>query len=345
MPFTITKEIVNSASFLDETFIGSYFGTISDWSNETYTQEIANGYFKPKSEKQTVTFNLRMIFRNLSRSQDYNKGETFNGNIVINSPEAKVYGQIANYLAKLDKNENNLKIDDTADSNLRYTGSNPNNFVSFNNKLWRIVGNFNVYNAETNQYETLTKIVSNDSIGSYSWDENNIGSWNQASLMKFLNKEYINTINESSKMIAKVRWNLGEIYNGDPISLLNLYNAERGTNHVINPTDGVERKDYWDGKVGLIYPSDLAYASIDTTCRLNFNNCVVSNSNWLDFATWTISPNVNDQYGVIERQGTISSYNALDVYPVIYLKSNVTITGGIGTSLKPYLIDGDTYDS
>ena len=127
-------------------------------------------------------------------------------------------------------------------------------------------------------------------------------------------------------------------------SALNIYNAERGTNHVINPTDGVERKDYWDGKVGLIYLSDLAYASIDTTCRLNFKNCVDRNSIWLDFETWTISPNVNDQSGVIESHGTTSSYKALDVYPVIYLKSNVTITGGIGTSSKPYLIDGDIYE-
>ena len=63
------------------------------------------------------------------------------------------------------------------------------------------------------------------------------------------------------------------------------------------------------------------------------------------FETWTISPNVNDQSGVIESHGTTSSYKALDVYPVIYLKSNVTITGGIGTSSKPYLIDGDIYKS
>ena len=35
-----------------------------------------------------------------------------------------------------------LKIDNTSDQNIRYYGSNPNNYVSFNNELWRIIGVF-----------------------------------------------------------------------------------------------------------------------------------------------------------------------------------------------------------
>ena len=35
-----------------------------------------------------------------------------------------------------------LKIDNTKDQNIRYYGSNPNNYVSFNNELWRIIGVF-----------------------------------------------------------------------------------------------------------------------------------------------------------------------------------------------------------
>ena len=37
----------------------------------------------------------------------------------------------------------NLKIDNTKDQNVRYYGSDPNNYVSFNNELWRIIGVFN----------------------------------------------------------------------------------------------------------------------------------------------------------------------------------------------------------
>ena len=35
-----------------------------------------------------------------------------------------------------------LKIDNTSDANIRYYGANPNNYVSFNNELWRIIGVF-----------------------------------------------------------------------------------------------------------------------------------------------------------------------------------------------------------
>ena len=35
-----------------------------------------------------------------------------------------------------------LKKDNTPDQNIRYYGSNPDNYVSFNNELWRIIGVF-----------------------------------------------------------------------------------------------------------------------------------------------------------------------------------------------------------
>ena len=44
-------------------------------------------------------------------------------------------------LAKGETDE--LKFDGTADNNLRYIGADPNNYVSFNNELWRIIGVFN----------------------------------------------------------------------------------------------------------------------------------------------------------------------------------------------------------
>ena len=38
----------------------------------------------------------------------------------------------------------NLAYDGTTDNNLRYIGKDPNNYVTFNNELWRIIGIFNV---------------------------------------------------------------------------------------------------------------------------------------------------------------------------------------------------------
>ena len=93
----------------------------------------------------------------------------------------------------------------------RYVGQNPNNYVLFNNELWRIVGVFDEeYDTDgdniPDSYGLLTKIVRNDSIGSFSWDnkqsgvgssyQNGAGSndWSDAQLMHMLNpKEFINS--------------------------------------------------------------------------------------------------------------------------------------------------------
>lgn len=54
-------------------------------------------------------------------------------------------------LAKTDTT--NLALDGTSDNNVRYIGSNPNNYVEFNGELWRIIGVMN--NIEGNDGENL----------------------------------------------------------------------------------------------------------------------------------------------------------------------------------------------
>lgn len=57
--------------------------------------------------------------------------------------------------------QNDLKKDNTSDQNIRYYGSNPNNYVSFNNELWRIIGVFgnNVKLVRSESLETYHGIV------------------------------------------------------------------------------------------------------------------------------------------------------------------------------------------
>ena len=72
--------------------VGYVAGYIDDWSGNTSTQELAHGEFKSSTEEQVITFNLRMMFRDTNRNQDYNKGATFNGKIVITSSETSTFG-------------------------------------------------------------------------------------------------------------------------------------------------------------------------------------------------------------------------------------------------------------
>ena len=91
-----------------------------------------------------------------------------------------VYKKFVTYITNLynnGTNEEGLEKDDTSDENIRYTGSEPKNYVTFNNELWRIIGIFNVSNGTTT--EPKIKLVRNESIGNYSWDSsagNNSGT-------------------------------------------------------------------------------------------------------------------------------------------------------------------------
>ena len=292
----------------------------------------------------------------------------------------------SDYLASIDKESNGLEIDDTNDQNLRYVGATPKNYISFNNELWRIVGVFNVYNNDIKKTEKLIKIIRNDSLGNYSWDTSELGinhgcgvnEWSQADLMTELNTDYLD-INKTSgttawyngynnakngsydyskniksgyiDKIANVRWNLGGSSSSSSISAKSFYSLERGTTHISNPSDGIKRTEYWDGKVGLMYPSDYGYASTDTTCRgaLAFANC--KNNNWLFNSSdqCVLSPQSSYAYRVfsVSSSGHVpdtDAYNALGVRPTLFLKSDVLITGGTGESSNPYQIALSDFD-
>ena len=298
------------------------------------------------------------------------------------------YPSITNTISGLNKNENGLEVDDTTDKNLRYVGASPKNYLKFNDEIWRIIGVFNnittIDEQENEKTESLVKIVRNDSLGNYSWDSSGsttnsgygINEWSQADLMTELNTDYINPnpasettlwFNGSNNSkngtyeyrknirslsidkVAKVRWNLGG-YNTPSASALNMYNAERGTLHVINPSDGITRTNTWDGKIALIYPSDYGYASTNEACRDSMNsktnnvfNC--KNENWLFNSTyqWTLSPLSGHAIIVfyVSPGGHVSNNFANYTYgvrPVLFLKSDVVITGGTGDEKDPYTI-------
>ena len=284
---------------------------------------------------------------------------------------------------------NGLEQDDTIDKNIRYVGATPKNYMYFNDELWRIIGVFNnittIDEQENEKTESLVKIVRNDSLGNYSWDSSEstkndgygINEWRQADLMTELNTDYINPNPTSSTTlwfdgynntkngtyeyrkniksksidkIAKVRWNLGG-YDTSSASALNMYNAERGTLHVINPSDGITRTNTWDGKIALIYPSDYGYASTNEACRDSMNsktnnvfNC--KNENWLFNSTyqWTLFPSSGraDHVFFVYSGGYVFGNNAhysYGVRPVLFLKSDVEILSGDGTNDNPFVLE------
>ena len=275
-----------------------------------------------------------------------------------------------------------LKIDNTPDQNIRYYGSDPNNYVSFNNELWRIIGVFG----------NNVKLVRKDSLGSLSWDSSEssvndgwgVNEWSQADLQVYLNKMYYGgtsvtcyggrnnstttcptgTIDETSKSLIDYHtWNTGapnydELYNSTTQSYdtVEFYKAERGTVNGKICTSGdycndtVTRTTEWPGYIGLPYVTDWAYASSESDCNTKIDRSSTykcKNNNWMQRSTgaWYLSPNANPAYaslvwfvnGVGYAVDGRAAY-PLSAFPTIYLKSNILIESGKGTSSDPYIL-------
>ena len=132
---------------------------------------------------------------------------------------------LANYL----KTNANL----VEEKGLRYEGAKVNNYVLFNDELWRIIGVFNV-ETETNNTQELVKLIRADALDGLAWGSNK--TWENNYLQKSLNNGYLNkedgtcnVYNSSSKTVTKtcnfsetglsagagekieaVRWNIGK---------------------------------------------------------------------------------------------------------------------------------------
>ena len=247
-----------------------------------------------------------------------------NGYVNVDDNKLYVYSDTRDYITIRDyiidlyndeslRTSNGLKKDNTVDTNIRYYGSDPNNYVSFNNELWRIIGVFG----------NNVKLVRSESLGSLSWDSsdssinkgNGINQWGEstygdgsyyegADLQVYLNKMYYggdttvtcydgyqnstitcptNTLDRTAKLlIDKHTWSLGAIEMSieDTIS---FYNAERGTANGKTCTSGtycndtVTRTTKWTGYVALPYITDWAYASSESICETNIQTKDSSN--------------------------------------------------------------------
>ena len=209
-------------------------------------------------------------------------------------------------------NKHGLFIDPTVDKNVRYTGSEPKNYVEFGNdgELWRIIGIFNTTDSSGATSKKL-KLVRDESLGNYSWDatgNDNYGynDWTQADLMKELNGDYLDisltennpwynsmwndtnsspviaksaifdytkTIkNKYQQMISSSVWKLGANSWYPAEAPLGLYTLTQYNAERSTTTYQNSLNTIWIGKIALFYASDFGYASSDINCRENIRS-------------------------------------------------------------------------
>ena len=232
-----------------------------------------------------------------------------------------------------------------ATTDYRYIGANPNNYVKFNDELWRIIGVFDVDDG-TGKIGKRMKIIRNESIGGYSWDYTSSGSytneWSTSTLKTLLNSgAYYNRTtgsyynggpNASSvdftstgltdgtkAMIGDAKWYLGGSSTYNDVTPSMFYIRERGTD-VYNSS----RSTNWAGKVGLMYPSDYGYATSGGSSK-NRASCLAEklynwtdndysdckNNDWLldteNYYQWTMSPRTafSDHVFFVYRSGSV----------------------------------------
>ena len=226
--------------------------------------------------------------------------------------------------------------------NIRYYGASPNNYIYFNCsdysnqsdstcEKWRIIGLF----------DGKVKIMRNEIIGSYAWDNKNIltgafrehgkNDWSAARLMKLLNPGY-----ESEKTGGSLYYNSGSgncysgknnattscdftstgIKNDTTKNLISdtLYSLGGSTTYSIYST---QMYDYergtdvytgfsksWTGKIGLAYPSDYGFAADFRNCTQdldNYDNSECASYNWME-------PIIAPNYGALITPYPDTSY-------------------------------------
>ena len=152
--------------------------------------------------------------------------------------------------------------------------------------------------------------------------------------------------------IESVIWNLGSIEDYKT-TVDNYYSAERSSVSYNNHATA------WTGKIGLMYPSDYAYATAgssspnrDTCLKASLTEIApfgsyrlcIENNYFNIYSYWFLLSSAKDTYSEIytESQGVYPQKSSglfeagYGTSPTLFLKSSVSISSGEGTSESPY---------
>ena len=336
-----------------------------------------------------------MMNKSLVGMIDVGEKTTYINNLYNNSTKTPVVNNSITYQYDT---KNNL-MQDTA-GNIRYYGASPNNYIYFNCdsypstncELWRIIGVFDG-KIKLMRNETIGKYSWDTSASSVN-SGYGVNEWSQADLMKLLNpghesesvggslyynsksgtcynnSKYATTScnftstgikNDTTRnMIAETTWNLGGWNTPDIYSNV-MYEKERGTTVISNPSDGITRATTWTGKIALLYPSDYGYATDLSKCSQtlvnydsNTDSYACRSNDWMysifktNSYNWLLTSHsgyANTAF-YVPSTGSVSYGNyrvsyARGVAPVLYLGSDQDIVAGDGSQSNPYKLTGN----
>ena len=227
-----------------------------------------------------------------------------------------------------------LYKDEYEEGKYSYKGANPNNYITFNNEMWRIIS------IDSNG---LIKIMRNESIGKRAFDSGGSNDWETSDIKTYLNDTYLPTITANQDKIVSHTWSIGAVTSGNS-DLPGQIADENGT-------------ESQSASVGLITASEYLRANTNTEqCEtISLNNThgtTCKTTNWMysilpsNVYLWTISPHASYSYYVFGVNGYTNFAGNVDysrasysngVFPAVYLSSDITLIGD-GTESNPYMI-------
>ena len=266
-----------------------------------------------------------------------------------------------------------LYVDQYETGRYVYRGSEPNNYIKFNDELWRIIakesdGTYKIirdewlpdraFDAANHRLTTNNTYCNTPSLrcnvygkvsGTYTLGNISGTVTEDSSLAEYLNGEYYNSLTPIAKgQIQTHAFNIGGVLD-----------LEVDGNDSIAKNLQQEKAYPWTGNIGLPNVTDILRASLNPSCTSatdvygpsNANKCT---TNYLtdnlttsyDFYllingytdvryVWRVSYYNNMLY----LYTATASYSMDYVLPVLFLKSNIHIISGDGSETNPYIID------
>ena len=247
-----------------------------------------------------------------------------------------------------------------------YKGTDPDNYIMFNNELWRIISKEADGTYKILRNEVLPEKMAFDSLGARTTGYCSQGNapfagcnaWSSTANMvgspsEFTNGTFTGTVDADSEMLTYL--------NGEYLDSITV-NKDKIVNHSFsigsvtwsnNDLQGQvesENSYKWNGNIGLISVSDYLRANSDMeTCGTHSTNNSASttcrHTNWMYISGtvwWTLSPGTDyasNEFRV-DPEGTLFEYSACissGVRPAVFLTSNLSLSGS-GTESNPFII-------
>ena len=221
-----------------------------------------------------------------------------------------------------------------------------NNGSGSYDNIWATITSGNYSNSLTSGIQLMILLNS----GAW-WNGTSGSYYNNSTTATNVNFTNYKLSDKAKSHITTSRYYLGGYGTSSGVRTNQFYAYERGTNRY-----DANRPLYWDGMVGLMYPSDYGYAAGNTCvtrtdlykydggCKNKDWLWMTTSSNYSNDAEWIMSPRSGDPDSafLVYSSGYVNyGLRVCGVYsarPVFFLNSSASISEGEGTLDAPYIL-------